>query len=172
MRPIDKIDKRAFTLVEILVVVVVLGILAAMVVPKFSNAAATARASMLADDLRVMRMQVEVFAGQHNVPPGYPGCDPAAAPTEAAFVAYVTQASKITGETEAPGTAGFPFGPYMRVIPPNPINGLATVEIIPDDGSVPAVPDGSHGWIYQPSTVTFRADCKGQDESGVQYFDY
>ncbi len=163
---------KAFTLVEVLVVVVVLGILAAMVVPKFSNAAATARASMLADDLRVMRMQVEVFAGQHNMPPGYPGCDPDTVPTEAAFVTYLTQASKITGEIAAPGTPGFPLGPYMREIPPNPINGLATVQIIPDEESVPAVPDGSHGWICQPATLTVKADCTGQDDSGVAYYDY
>ena len=53
--------KRAFTLVEILIVVVILGILAAIVLPKFSNASAIARASMLADDLRVIRMQVQVY---------------------------------------------------------------------------------------------------------------
>jgi prepilin-type N-terminal cleavage/methylation domain-containing protein len=165
-------DAKAFTLVEILVVVVVLGILAAMVVPKFSNAAATARASMLADDLRIVRTQIEVFAGQHNVPPGYPNCDPAAAPTEDSFVTYMTKASRITGETAEPGTAGFPYGPYMRVIPPNPVNALATVQVIPDDGSIPAAADGSHGWIYQPATLTFKADCMGQDESGAAYFDY
>ena len=169
MRPIDK---RAFTLVEILVVVVVLGILAAMVVPKFSNAAATARASMLADDQRVIRMQVEVFAGQHSVAPGYPDCDPAVAPTEAAFVTYMTQSSKITGETAAPGTAGYPYGPYMRIIPANPVNGLSSVQVIADDGVIPAAADGSHGWIYQPATLTFKADCLGQDESGVEYYDY
>jgi general secretion pathway protein G len=165
-------DARAFTLVEILVVVIILGILAAIVVPKYSNSAATARASMLADDLRLMRTQIAVFAGQHYVPPGYPNCDPAATPTEDSFVAYITKASKITGETAEPGTPGFAFGPYMRVIPPNPVNGKTTVQVIPDDGTVPAAADDTHGWIYQPATLTFNADCKGQDESGVAYFDY
>src|SRR3954447_24016768 len=68
--------RRAFTLIEILIVVVILGILATIVLPQFSNASNTARESALKDDLRYLRTQVAVYKAQHHdVAPGYPGGD-------------------------------------------------------------------------------------------------
>jgi len=165
--------QRAFTLVEILIVVLLLGILAAIVLPGFSNVSATGRASMLADDLRILRSQIQVYKSQHlDVPAGYPGGDPTASPTEAAFVDHMTKSSKPTGETADVGTPGFDYGPYFREIPPNPVNGKATVQVIDDGAAFPAAPDNSHGWIYQPESMTLKADCTGSDEKGVTYFEY
>ena len=165
--------KRGFTLVEILIVVLILGILGAVVIPKFSTASATARASMLADDLRIIRSQVMVFKGQHaGVSPGYPGLDSGVAPTEGAFVLHMTKSSTPAGATAEPGTSGFPYGPYMREMPINPVNDKNTVEIIADGGTVPAVADDSHGWIFQPSTLIFKADCTGTNDLGKAYIDY
>ena len=164
---------KAFTLVEILIVVVILGILAAVVLPRFSNASAAARASMLADDLRIMRTQLTVYKSQHrDVPAGYPDGDPNNDPTEAAFVLHMTKASNASGETAEPGTPGYDYGPYLREVPPNPINGKATVQIIGAAEEVPAAGDNSHGWIYKPSTLVFKADSSGADESGRLFIDY
>ncbi len=166
-------SKTGFTLVEILIVVVILGLLGVIVVPRFSNASATARASMLADDLRTIRTQIAVFRAQHlGVSAGYPDCDTSQAPTEAAFVAHMTMASKASGETAAPGTAGFRYGPYLREMTVNPVNGKNTVQVIGDAGAVPAAGDNSDGWIYQPATLTFKADASGNDESDKAYIDY
>ena len=165
--------RKAFTLVEILVVVVILAILAAIVLPKFSNASAVARASMLADDLRVIRMQIQVFKSQHiGVAPGYPNCDTSQAPTEAAFVAHMTMASTAEGATAPPGTSGYDYGPYLREIPANPVNGKNTVQIVGDGQAFPTEGDDSHGWVYQPSTLVFKADSPGEDDSGKAYFEY
>jgi len=165
--------RKAFTLVEILIVVLILGILAAIVLPRFSNASATARASMLADDLRVIRMQLQVYKSQHvDVPAGYPDGDRTAAPTEAAFVAQMTMASKADGSTAAPGTAGYRYGPYLREVPTNPLNGKNTVQVIDNGGAFPAAGDDSHGWIYQPQHLLFHADSPGQDDKGKAYFEY
>ena len=165
--------KKAFTLVEVLIVVLILGILAAIVLPRFSNASAIARASMVADNLRVIRMQIGVYKGQHvGTPPGYPDGDTAQAPTAAAFAAQMTQASNRLGETAPPGTAGYDYGPYLRDVPENPINGKNTVEVLADGAALPANGDNSHGWIYQPATQTIVADSPGTDEKGRRYFDY
>lgn len=165
--------RTAFTLVEILIVVIILAIIAAIVIPRFSNVSASARASMMADDLRVMRCQLNVFKAQHRgVSAGYPNCDTSQAPTEAAFVAHITMVSNENGQTAAIGTPGYEYGPYMREVPPNPLNGKCTVEVIADDANMPSAGDDSHGWIYQPSTLTFLADSAGADEYGQAYINY
>ena len=164
---------KGFTLVELLIVVMLLAILAAIALPKFSNASANARASMLADNLRVIRTQITVFKSQHKgVAAGYPDCDTTSNPTEEAFIAHLTQSSNDAGETAAPGTDGYRYGPYLREVPDNPVNGKNTVQIITDAEQIPAAPDNSHGWIYQPATLTFKADSTGSDETGRLYFDY
>ncbi len=165
--------QKGFTLVEILIVVIILGILAAMIIPHFSSATNSARASMLMDDLRVMRSQMEVFKAQHQgVPPGFPNCDIAQAPTEATVVTYITQSSTAVGATAPVGTAGYPYGPYMREFPTNPFNGKSSILVIPASNPCPNTPSDQYGWIYQPSTLTFKADSPGTDAHGVLYFNY
>jgi general secretion pathway protein G len=161
---------KAFTLVEILLVVMILGILAAIVLPEFSNATNVSKASMLADDLRIMRTQIEVFKSQHyDVPPGYPGCDPSDTPTEAAFVDQMTQASTAAGDLADPGTPGYRYGPYLRQVPVNPFNGKTSIEIV---DVMPGVADESNGWVYCPARLQLKADSTGADEYGRSYFGY
>ncbi|MDY7009237.1 MAG: prepilin-type N-terminal cleavage/methylation domain-containing protein [Planctomycetota bacterium] len=165
--------QKAFSLVELLIVVVLLGILAAIVLPKFSNASAVARASMLADTLRLFRTQLPVFEAQHRgVAAGYPDGDTSATPTEATFVLHMTKASNDSFQTAEPGTPGFDYGPYMRRIPENPINEKNTVKIIANNEAFPDDGDNSYGWIYQPATLLFKADSPGTDDNGKAYFDY
>ncbi|MCC7388439.1 MAG: prepilin-type N-terminal cleavage/methylation domain-containing protein [Phycisphaerales bacterium] len=59
---------RAFTLVEILIVVVILGILAAIVVPQFTGAAEESRRSAFVTELKVFMDGAELYRareGQH-----------------------------------------------------------------------------------------------------------
>ena len=53
--------RSGFTLVEILIVVVILGILAAIVVPQFTNASNEAIKGALATQLQTINSQVELF---------------------------------------------------------------------------------------------------------------
>lgn len=57
---------RAFTLVEILIVVVILGILAAIVIPQFTNASQEASAASLKSQLQTIRSQIELYRVKHN----------------------------------------------------------------------------------------------------------
>ena len=59
-------NQKGFTLVEILIVVVILGILAAIVIPQFTNASEAAKASSVLSQLQTLRSQVELYKNQHN----------------------------------------------------------------------------------------------------------
>ena len=58
--------RKGFTLVEILIVVIILGILAAIVIPQFTNASQSAKTSSLQSQLQTIRSQLELFQVQHN----------------------------------------------------------------------------------------------------------
>jgi len=160
----------AFTLVEILIVVVILGILAAIVLPGFTNAAQSAREATLKDELRFLRSQVGVFRAQHHdVPPGYPNCNLANSPDQATFI---TQMTSMTNELGAVGTDRdvYKYGPYLSQMPPNPINKLTTVLFTAAD-PLP-VPDGSTGWIYNPTTLQIAPNLTGNDTAMAPYATY
>ena len=57
---------RGFTLIEILIVVVILGILAAIVVPQFTNATDQAEKTAAHSQLNVLRGQVTLYFARHG----------------------------------------------------------------------------------------------------------
>ena len=59
-------SRRGFTLIEILIVVVILGILAAIVIPQFTDAAQDASASSARSQLQTMRSQIELYRVQNS----------------------------------------------------------------------------------------------------------
>ena len=56
---------RAFTLIEILIVVVILGILAAIVIPQFTDASQDAMEANLVSQLQTIRSQIELYDVQN-----------------------------------------------------------------------------------------------------------
>ena len=135
-------NRAGFTLVEILVVVVILGILAAIVVPQFSGAGTETRTSALSVDLRRVRSQIELYKFQHNEQ-----LPAATGETAADFE------RRMTSQTDANGNAGTDFGPYLQRIPVNPFSDLTTVRI---DGA--AAGANTDGWRFDTIKGAFQAD--------------
>ena len=54
-------NKNAFTLIEIIIVVVLLGILAAIVMPQFSSSSDDARTNAQATDIRAIQGQIHLY---------------------------------------------------------------------------------------------------------------
>jgi len=127
--------RNAFTLVEILIVVIILGILAAIVVPQFTEASGDAKVSALASDLQTVRNQLQLYKIQHNN--SYPD---------------KTIVTQLTTKTKEDGSAGGTLGPYLTTFPSNPFTDSATVDADGTQG------DGSHAWYYNTSTGEFTPD--------------
>lgn len=160
--------RLAFTLVEILIVVVILAILATVAIPKFSNASQVARESTMKDDLRFLRNQIAVYRAQHNdVSPGYVGGNTSTTPTHEIFVAQLTETTNIFGVIGGTGTK---FGPYLTRMPENPINGKVTVKMITGNDALAS--DDNYGWLFNPTTSVIRAANSGADNEGKPYLDY
>lgn len=166
--------RKGFSLVELMIVVAVLGILAAMVLPDFQSHTTKSKASAAKSNLHMLRTAIQMYAAQHNgTPPGYiAGWTSGPAHPDLFIIQICRAASSADGHTAVPGTAGFPYGPYLRTMPSNPFNKLDTMSIVADDGQFPAAATGEFGWIYQASTLTIRLDWPGTDKEGVLYYDY
>ena len=105
--------KSGFTLVEILIVVVILGILAAIVIPQFTSASTEAKESNLVSNLQAVRSQIELYKIQHN--DQLPGQQTGGA----TFTQALTGLTNVNGAVQTTPGAGV-YGPYMREIPRNP----------------------------------------------------
>lgn len=133
--------RRAFTLVEILIVVVILGILAAIVIPQFTNATEESQRTATLDQLVKIRRAVEVYWVRNNAYPSIQAGD------------------GTWGEIVDPNSKT-----YLRGIPPNAWVGGANAKRIemrstPDTGYTSA-----YGWIYSSATgQIWAASFDGND---------
>jgi general secretion pathway protein G len=134
-------NKKGFTLVEILIVVVILGILAAIVIPQFTDASTQSKVSSCQTSLMSLRSQIELYKIQHNdVPPS---------PTfvEATWISQMTSYTDASGNVSPTDTkdATYKFGPYIQQVPVNPWNSSSTIV----GGGADAL---GAGWIYDETT--------------------
>ena len=160
-----------FTLIELIIVVSILGILAAIVVPKFSDASDLARQSALKEDLRNLRTQIELYKTQHDsVCPGYPGGNEAAAATQVIFIDQLTKFTDANGNVSETRSSSYPFGPYLGSMPVNHISQNSDIKIV--SGAFPATASGNEGWVYQASSGKVCPNISGIDSNDKLYFDY
>lgn len=137
--------RSGFTLVEILIVVVILGILAAIVIPQFTNASESAKASNLKSQLQTLRSQLELYQVQHNG--DYPAADASSWSWD-----KLTKKTNVAGTVEATGD----FGPYLQGPPINPLTGSSDVA---------AGVSATAGWQWDGSSMKAQlpADKSAED---------
>jgi general secretion pathway protein G len=118
-----------FTLVEILIVVIILGILASIILPQFAGASDSAKKANMRNQLQTLRSTVQLYRIEHRdeVPP-----------------LVTTGWNAITSKTKTDGTvdpAG-ERGPYLPFPPMNPLTKSSTVVAV----GAPAA--ATNGWFY------------------------
>ena len=146
--------KKAFTLVELMIVVSILGILGAIVLPAFGDHIQQAKEAAAKDNLRILRETIGRYAINHNdVPPGYANDDQSISPTGLTTTFHLKDG-------------------YLSAIPDNPINGLSTIFALSDGTNFPVSADDSTGWLYKPSTKVIKLNSTGTDSEGTLYFNY
>jgi len=163
---------RGFTLVELLIVVVILGILAGIVLPSFNTSTEDAKISATIQNLQSFRAAVDLYKVQHSdVYPGYPVGG--GVPTETLFKNQLEMASKKDGSTATLGTAGYNLGPYVKTgVPANPFNDLATVMIIGDGTAMPVAGDDTTGWVFKPQTGELKCNSSATTSEGDNVWDF
>jgi general secretion pathway protein G len=147
--------KSGFTLVEILIVVVILGILAAIVIPQFTEASTEAKTSSLVTDLQSVRSQILLYKIQHNdnLPGVANGTHLGTADFVASMTGYTTIFGVATTQTDPNG-----YGPYLMKIPTNQFVDSDVVTCNPVGGVTPGTStDGSQGWYFDEDTGKFWA---------------
>ncbi len=109
-------DRRGFTLVELLVVIVVLAVLAAIVLPKFMDSSKRSKESALKSDLKLLRNAISLFQADT-------GYYPAQLSDLAATSAPAKGLDSAGAQQDI--TASDWHGPYIEAVPTYPFAGGA-----------------------------------------------
>jgi len=172
---IRKFGNQGFTLIEILIVVMVLGILAMVIVPQITVSTTDAKVSTLQTNLVAMRNAVELYSIEHNG--AYPGLyngltltdgapvASAAGTVVVAFTKQLTQYTDANGLFAVTKDATYKFGPYIKgaALPKNPFTDTITVacDITEDDITVKAADGTPTAWKFYTITGILLANDGG-----------
>lgn len=141
IRKYGKSKARGFTLVEILIVVIILGILAAIVIPQFTNASNDARKGNIVTQLQTLRAQIQLYKLQHKeqIPLLITG-------DGGTQWGVLTKYTDIDGNTSATADSTHVYGPYYQKGPMNPLSANANAD------KLAATATGTNGWVYDETT--------------------
>lgn len=130
---------RGVTFIEVLIIVLVIGLLAAIVTPQFSRADEDTRLATLRANLLEVRAQIRLYRTQHQ--DQYPSLE--------RFVEQMTAYTSPDGQSSSLRDVDHGVGPYLQSIPPNPYTGGRSI----GDGR-----PGSSDWYYDSGSGLFRAN--------------
>ena len=135
-------NQQGFTLIELVIIIVILGILAAVAIPKYQDLSGEAREAAARSSLGSIRSAITIF--------------------------YANQAVQ-TGNADWPSLAELrTAGTVMaQSIPPNPFQTEANVpdSIVDGTGQVKGTVIGNGGWVYNENSGEIWLNTDGSAEN-------
>lgn len=130
---------KAFTLIEILIVVVILGILAAIVVPQFTKASEDAQVGNVQTQLQTIRSQIELYRVKNN----------------GAYPDFLGTLGGTWGDATAatPGAQGLLGQDYMKASPVNPRTNKSSIVA----GTSHTAGSVNDGWVWDATAHNLYA---------------
>lgn len=150
----------AFSLLEILIVVLLLGILAAIVLPRLSGASDDARGTAVKNDLQTLRQQITLYTAQHTG--RGPHLDPDGSLDTVNLIARLLNRTERDGSIAA-GQQG--LGPYIHKWPANPYADPRVSALVAFGTADQPPRDGSTGWYFNTDTGVISANSQTGGES-------
>ena len=169
-------NQVGFTLIEMLIVIIILGILAAVIIPQVTVSTEDAKLSTLKTNLTGMRSTIEIYYAQHNnVYPGLlsttvAGTTNNAVDAASAFVDQLTTYTENTGiaNNDSANLSGTILGPYLKDgLPKNPFNDKNDVvcDVTTTNVTTKASGGADKGWkFYCKTGVLMAADGAHETE--------
>lgn len=159
---------KGFTLVELLIVVIILAILAAIIIPQFSGATDDAAQASYDTNVANIRAAVDLYRQQHGEYPGAVlsggGSCPAGSAAvagavgDAAFIAQLKNYTNAAGEACTGTDATFKYGPYLKDdLPVNPL-GTSNALVVVNTGVLGLTSSATGGWRFDSVTGEFIGD--------------
>ncbi|MHC4180000.1 MAG: type II secretion system protein [Planctomycetota bacterium] len=144
---------------EILIVVVILGVLAAVVVPQFVDASDDAKEAALVASIQTMRKQIDLYELQHGG--RGPHLNELGQPDAANGIARLLGRTDERGQLKADGK----YGPYLQSWPANPFCDEAVASMIAAGITSQPPRTGATGWYYNIQTCVISANSTTGGES-------
>ena len=168
--------RSGFTLVELIIVIVILGILASIAIPSIMGSTDRATETALAFDLKTLRKSLQTYSAQHLAQ--FPGAKEdglgnkvGAEVTAKNQLIYYTDKTGKVSKTKDPK---FPFGPYLqKEFPKVPVGaqvGKDTIKVTADKGALVADDDTKGAWMYSYETGEIICNDTSTDSGGTKKF--
>jgi general secretion pathway protein G len=110
---LGKVWNKGFTLVELLIVIIIIAVLAAIAIPKFANSSLRSKESALRSNLRLTRDAIDLFRADTGALP--------AVTADLSVTTAPTGGLDATGGAKTIAAADW-RGPYLQAVPSDPTN--------------------------------------------------